>query len=139
MLGGMSEPQQPTPFEPEQPQQPAPRPYAAQPPHPPAGAAGSLGRIAFIIAVVGAGLGIVAQLLAPALIPTGMYWGYEILTGIRSILGVFLAVAAVILGFLAARRGTQPVLAGAAMGIGALEFLGTTSAYSATLMYPLFY
>jgi len=158
----MSDPQQPQPAQPNQPPyaQPAPmqspyaRPAASQGypapagypqaagPQPGYGAApasgpGSLGRTAFIIALVTAALGLLFVILSPIIIAgmRGQYGLYEVISLVRSVLGLALGVTALILGVIAARRGSQPVLAGIAIGVGGVEALGVVFSLLSNLMY----
>ncbi len=158
----MSDPQQPQPAQPNQPPyaQPAPTqsPYAqpatsqgypapagypqAAGPQPGYGAApasgpGSLGRTAFIIALVTAALGLLFVILSPIIIAgmRGQYGLYEVISLVRSVLGLALGVTALILGVIAARRGSQPVLAGIAIGVGGVEALGVVFSLLSNLMY----
>jgi|GEM_PF-3109321 len=101
--------------------------------------ASTLGRTAFIIAVVTAALGLLFVLANPFLIP-GMRYGYAIYQLVsfgRSILGLALGALALILGVIAARRGAQPVLAGIAIGVGAVEVLGVLASFFVTLIYTV--
>lgn len=158
----MSDPQQPQPAQPNQPPyaQPAPTqsPYAqpaasqgypapagypqAAGPQPgygvaPASGPGSLGRTAFIIALVTAALGLLFVILSPIVIAgmRGQYGLYEVISLVRSVLGLALGVTALILGVIAARRGSQPVLAGIAIGVGGVEALGVVFSLLSNLMY----
>ena len=158
----MSDPQQPQPAQPNQPPyaQPAPTqsPYAqpaasqgypapagypqAAGPQPgygvaPASGPGSLGRTAFIIALVTAALGLLFVILSPIIIAgmRGQYGLYEVISLVRSVLGLALGVTALILGVIAARRGSQPVLAGIAIGVGGVEALGVVFSLLSNLLY----
>lgn len=158
----MSDPQQPQPAQPNQPPyaqpEPAQSPYAqlatsqgypapagypqATGPQPgygvaPASGPGSLGRTAFIIALVTAALGLLFVIMSPIIIAgmRGQYGLYEVISLVRSVVGLALGATALILGVIAARRRSQPVLAGIAIGVGGVEALGVVFSLLSNLMY----
>lgn len=111
-------------------------PYASSPT-----AASSLGRTAFIIAVITAALGLLFAMATPFVI-TGLRAEpviYQLFTLMHSILGLVLGALALILGIVAARRGSQRVLAGIAIGVGAIEVLGTLTGFASNLMFSVLY
>lgn len=142
----------PQPGYPAQPAHGAQPTWGAQPGHvaqpgyvaqPAAGQAssGSLGRIAFIIAVIAAVLGQFFTVMTPFLL-FGDGFGRSLFSAVnvsRGLLGVVLGAAALILGIIAARRRAQPVLAGIAIGVGALEVIGVVVSMLANAVYPLLY
>jgi hypothetical protein len=144
----MSDPQQP-PYAP-QPDQPAP-PYGQSSGFPTGtgfstpgyGAApamtSTLGRTAFIIAVITAAIGLLFVLANPFLIPSMRegYAIYQLISFGRSIVGLVLGALALTLGIVAGRRHAQPVLAGIAIGVGALEVLGVLSSFFVALLYTV--
>jgi hypothetical protein len=154
----MSDPQQPQqPAQPNQPpygqpepvQSPYAQPVASQGypaptgyPQPgygvaPASGPGSLGRTAFIIALITAALGLLFVIMSPIVIAgmRGQYGLYEVISLARSVLGLALGATALILGIIAARRGSQPVLAGIAIGVGGVEALGIVFSLLSNLLY----
>lgn len=151
----MSDPYQPAPQQPPYGAQPGAHPVNAytQPgspyPQPPYGsgaavdqaATGTLGRTAFIVAVVTGALGLVFTLITPFLIVGARFGsgGFALINTLQGLLGLALGAVALILGVIAARRRAQPVLAGIAIGVGALEVLSVLSGLMATAMYPLLY
>lgn len=156
----MSDPQQPpypprpgqssSPF--EQPGQPGvPAAHAAASDHPvaygytspddgaSAASTSTLGRTAFIVAVVMAAIGLLLVLANPFFLPSMRdgYALYQVIALGRSVLGLVLGALALILGIIAARRRAQPVLAGIAIGVGAVEVLGVLSSFLVTLVYTV--
>ncbi|MGB3373698.1 MAG: hypothetical protein WBA87_00980, partial [Microbacterium sp.] len=99
----------------------------------------TLGRTAFIIAVIAAAVGLLFVLANPFLMSgiRGGYAIYQLVSFGRSILGLALGALALILGVIAARRGAQPVLAGIAIGVGAVEVLGLLASFFVTLIYSV--
>ncbi|BDZ40182.1 hypothetical protein [Microbacterium suwonense] len=113
-------------------------PYASSPT---AAGAGSLGRTAFIFAVITAVLGLLFAMATPFVI-SGLRAEpviYQLFTLMHSILSLVLGALALILGIVAARRGSQPVLAGIAIGVGAIEVLGTLTGFVSSLMFSVLY
>lgn len=102
-------------------------------------ASSTLGRTAFIIAMITAAIGMLFVLSNPFLIPSmgGGYGVYQLLSMARSVLGLILGALALILGIVAGRRHAQPVLAGIAIGVGALEVLGVLSSFFVALLYTV--
>ncbi|MGN7978594.1 hypothetical protein ACTJJ4_13540 [Microbacterium sp. 22195] len=103
----------------------------------PASGPGSLGRTAFIIALITAALGLLFVIMSPIVIAgmRGQYGLYEVISLARSVLGLALGATALILGVIAARRGSQPVLAGIAIGVGGVEALGVVFSLLSNLLY----
>ncbi|WP_281862082.1 MULTISPECIES: hypothetical protein [Micrococcales] len=103
----------------------------------PASGPGSLGRTAFIIALITAALGLLFVIMSPIVIAgmRGQYGLYEVISLARSVLGLALGATALILGIIAARRGSQPVLAGIAIGVGGVEALGVVFSLLSNLLY----
>ena len=103
----------------------------------PASGPGSLGRTAFIIALITAALGLLFVIMSPIVIAgmRGQYGLYEVISLARSVLGLALGATALILGIIAARRGSQPVLAGIAIGVGGVEALGIVFSLLSNLLY----
>ena len=103
----------------------------------PASRPGSLGRTAFIIALITAALGLLFVIMSPIVIAgmRGQYGLYEVISLARSVLGLALGATALILGIIAARRGSQPVLAGIAIGVGGVEALGVVFSLLSNLLY----
>jgi len=103
----------------------------------PASGPSSLGRTAFIVALITAALGLLFVIMSPIIIAgmRGQYGLYEVISLVRSVLGLALGVVALILGIIAARRGSQPVLAGIAIGIGGVEALGVVFSLLSNLLY----
>ena len=103
----------------------------------PASGPGSLGRTAFIIALITAALGLLFVIMSPIVIAgmRGQYGLYEVISLARSVLGLALGATALILGIIAARRGSQPVLAGIAIGVGGVEALGVVFSLLSNLLH----
>lgn len=115
------------------------QPGSAQAGYGAAPADGTLGRTALIIAAVALATGVVFSLLTPALI-SGAYtnpWLFQTISAVRSVVAMLLAAAGLILGILAVRRRSQPVLGGIAIGIGAAEILGTLAAFLSSFLYAV--
>lgn len=115
------------------------QPAYSQPGYGAAPAGGTLGRTALIIAAVALATGVIFSLLTPALI-SGAYtnpWLFQTISSVRAIVGMLLAAAGLILGILAVRRRSQPVLGGIAIGIGAAEILGTLAAFLSSFLYAV--
>ena len=152
----MSEPQQPAPpYSGQQhPAQPYPgQQYPAQPhpgqqypaqPYPtsqPGAGAGassgaSLGRLAFIIALVSLGIGLVVTLTYPAIIR--MSYDSTLIGAFGTIgngLVFIVAVVALILGLMAVRRPGSPVLGGIAIGISASAVVSIAVSWVSNLLY----
>lgn len=143
--------QPPQPSQPSQPAQPSP-PYSGQPyggqayagqPFPaqqrPASSGGSgLGRIAFFLAVISLGIGLLVTLSYPLM--------YRMM-GDPSAIGVFgavgnglvliIAVAGLVLGLMSVRRPGSQVLAGIAIGVTASQLVGIVVSWASNLFYAL--
>ncbi|MFD5226077.1 hypothetical protein ACFWHT_10710 [Microbacterium sp. NPDC058342] len=150
----MSEPQQP-PYAAPSPSGPSAQPASGypQPGYPqhdypqhgyaaaPSASSGGLGRTAFIIAIVTAVLGLLFVLASPLIITgtIGDRYAYQFFSLGRSVLGIALGATALILGVIAARRGSRPVLAGIAIGVGGVEVIGTVGSLASSSLYSLLY
>jgi hypothetical protein len=133
-------PMQPAPF-------PGPAPGSIQPPSPnstssaaaPTGA-NPLGRVAFILALVAVGIALLLTLSFPFLVRSG---NGGFLINLTNTVGNFIvfavAVAALVLGLLAVKRSSQPILAGVAIGIAVSEVAGIVFFWASTLLYPFAY
>lgn len=112
------------------------------PPHPyrtgaaaTAPSTGTLGRTAFLVAIVLVVVDLLFTVGTTIMVPLGgpgIYSLYSVLHLVRGIIGILLAAAALVLGVMAARRGAQPVLAGIAIGVGAVHVLGILIVWAST-------
>lgn len=98
-----------------------------------------LGRTAFILALITAAFGLIFVLANPFLTSgvISVYAFFQILTIVRTAIGLIVGAVTLILGIIAARQGAQPVLAGIAIGVGALEILGRLISFFVTLIYTV--
>lgn len=103
------------------------------------GPGNALSRTAFFLAIAAAVLGWIFMLATPLLVSTASYgYGlYQVLSTTFSILTLILGTLAFVLGLIAARRGAQPVLAGIAIGVGAVEVLGTLLSFIVSFIYAV--
>ena len=144
----MSEPHQP----PAQPHGAPPQFPTAAPQPPSAGSAsapapapapapgGSLGRVAFVIALVAMGIGLVVTLSFPVavrLFPGPSAIG--VFGAIGNLIVLVAAVVALILGLMSVRRPRQQILAGIAIGISASAIAGIVISWVSNLVIALTY
>lgn len=105
----------------------------------PASGGSTLGRTALIIAVIVAVLNLVFQVALPQLAPEWLRYGlaYGALFLGRGFASVVLGGLALILGIIAARNRSQPVLAGIAIGVGAVEVMSSLLGVVVNALYSL--
>lgn len=110
-------------------------------PSAPTASAGALGRVAFIVALVSLGIGLLVALSFPFLIRAVDYSSslYGAVSAVGNGLVLLIAIAALILGIVAVRRPGQQVLAGIAIGIAASEILGILVSWLSNLALTLTY
>ncbi|MBO9625728.1 MAG: hypothetical protein J7484_05060 [Microbacterium sp.] len=100
--------------------------------------AGSLGRTAFILALVGLGVGLLMTLLYPLMFNTlgfGIYGLAGIVNFAFGFVVVAASVAALAIGLVAIRRQGPKILAGIAVGIAAAGITGTLVSWLTNLVY----
>ncbi|MFD5214345.1 hypothetical protein [Microbacterium sp. NPDC058345] len=130
--------------QPQDPSRPMAYPPAGDRTQPATGAGassgGTLGRTAFVIAAVAVALGLLFTTITPLILTNVRTPAvYEFLALLRAVIGLALGTAALILGIVAARRRSQPVLAGIAIGVGAVEILATVTALASSFLYTVLY
>jgi hypothetical protein len=139
---GSHYPSQPYTGQPNGGQAYAGQPYPAQPypdqQRPASSGSSGLGRIAFLLAVISLGLGLLVTLSYPLM--------YRMM-GDPSAIGVFgavgnglvliIAVAGLVLGLMSVRRPGPQVLAGIAIGVTASQLVGIVVSWASNLFYAL--
>ncbi|MFJ4223177.1 hypothetical protein [Microbacterium sp. NPDC089695] len=131
----MTDPQQ-YPAQPQNPGYPQGQPYpqyAAQPSTRPSG--GSLGRIAFVLALVALGVGLVVNLFAPLFYAS---IGYDVADAISTVIGGFVLLAnaaALVLGLIAIRRTPPHLLAAIAIGIAGASIAVRLASWVSNLFF----
>jgi len=126
---------------PSSPQYPSPSQYPSSSPYPdasPAAPATNPGRLAFILAVVSLGLGLVTTVSYPLI----FRWSYDpVVIGAFGTVGnglVFLvALAGLLLGIVAAKKPGSKILPGIAIGITAAQLAGILISWVSNLFYAL--
>lgn len=151
---GSHYPSQPAqPSQPSQPSQPytgqpygeqayAGQPYPAQPypeqQRPASSGSSGLGRIAFLLAVISLGLGLLVTLSYPLMYRMmGDPSAIGVLGAVGNGLVLIIAVAGLVLGLMSVRRPGPQVLAGIAIGVTASQLVGIVVSWASNLFYAL--
>lgn len=108
--------------------------------HPAPASGGSLGRVAFIIALVALGIGLLITLSFPVTVrllsDTSAIGAFS---AIGNLIVLVAAVVALILGLMSVRRPGQQILAGIAIGISASAIAGIVMSWISNLVLALTY
>ena len=124
----------------------APQNAGAQPGYPayptapkPTGPGNPLGRIAFVIAVVTAGLSLLVSLFTPFLyMSTGGFETTTVISGILGVISLLGYAAALVLALIAAKRPGSQLLVGIAIGIAGVGLLGLLISFVSSTFYRFF-
>lgn len=129
---GTPQPAQAQPYPPAQPYaQPYGQPPAAVRP------GNSLARVAFIVALIVLGIGLLLDLAGPIMLVASNFYnvGYQVLSLVGTAISLVGGGVALILGLIAARRPGSHALAGIAIGIGGAHVASALFGLLSTLIY----